>query len=296
MDIFLTGGTGTIGASVLKRLIAYGHRVTALARSDAAEKVLRAAGADIVRGDLDEPADWVGDAVFCDTMVHTAATFDETMRAKERKLVLALRSATQDREIPFNLVYTGGIWLYPEAAGGPIPETTPFRPLPAFGYMAETIRSLQATRTLAVSVIHPALVCSARRGPVAEMAERAAQGRPFVTRAEPKTLWPLVDAEDLANLYLKVVEAKRYRLMVVGCGIEGVSVERLVALVAETTGKRLVMETLPPPPVVSPLADWQAGYALSQSFSHDRATRLIGWRPDNTSAEALVQKLVPVAA
>ncbi|MXN64134.1 NAD(P)H-binding protein [Stappia sp. GBMRC 2046] len=296
MDIFLTGGTGTIGQHVLRRLQRAGHRITALARSDRAEMILRDQGVDIVRGDLNAPDAWVADAVYCDTLVHAGASFDETMGPSEKKLVAALRRATIGREIPFNVVYTGGIWLYPDSGGKPLPETIPFRPLPAFAFMAETIRSLQAIQTLGVSVIHPALVCSPVAGPVSDMLRMAEEGLPYSTRATPETVWPLVDADDLADLYLRAVEEHRYRIMVVGCGVEGVKVGELADTVSRSGGLTLELAHEEPEAGANPQTDWQAGYALSQSFGFERAKRLLGWRPRLTRTDALVGKLTPIAA
>lgn len=288
MDIFLTGGTGTIGQHVLRRLVKAGHRVTALARSERTEVILRDEGVDVVRGDLADPDAWVEAAVYCDTLVHAGASFDETMAPGEKKLAHALRRATACREIPFNVVYTGGAWLYGPSPDVPIAETSSFLPVPAFAFMGETIRSLQAIRTIALSVIHPALVCSKVAGPVSDMQRLAEEGLPFSTRADKDTIWPLVDADDLADLYLRVVEEKRYRLSVVGCGVEGVSVGRLASLVGEKSGLTVRLKAELPGAGVSPAADWRAGYARSQRFSHERAARLVGWRPQATTAEDLV--------
>ena len=55
--VFVTGGSGLIGRALVKRLLARGERVVALARSDASAADLRSLGADVVRGDLlDEAA------------------------------------------------------------------------------------------------------------------------------------------------------------------------------------------------------------------------------------------------
>ena len=54
MHVFVTGGTGTIGSSVIAELLAHGHTVLALARSDESDKTLREAGAEVLRGDLSD--------------------------------------------------------------------------------------------------------------------------------------------------------------------------------------------------------------------------------------------------
>jgi uncharacterized protein YbjT (DUF2867 family) len=49
MNIFVTGATGVLGKAVVKRLVADGHDVCALSRSEVNRKVLQGFGAE--RGD-----------------------------------------------------------------------------------------------------------------------------------------------------------------------------------------------------------------------------------------------------
>src|SRR6201999_4215038 len=52
MRVFITGGTGLIGSAVVAELLANGHTVLALTRSDASTRSAESAGAETIRGGL----------------------------------------------------------------------------------------------------------------------------------------------------------------------------------------------------------------------------------------------------
>jgi uncharacterized protein YbjT (DUF2867 family) len=56
MKVYVTGGSGFLGGSVIPTLIAAGHEPTALARTRAAAERVSALGATPIAGDLDDPA------------------------------------------------------------------------------------------------------------------------------------------------------------------------------------------------------------------------------------------------
>jgi dihydroflavonol-4-reductase len=69
---FVTGGTGFVGGAVLRRLVAEGRDVRALARSDAAAATLAGLGATPVLGDLSEHASLVAAMRGCASAFHVA--------------------------------------------------------------------------------------------------------------------------------------------------------------------------------------------------------------------------------
>ncbi|MFY0583768.1 NAD(P)H-binding protein [Cystobacter fuscus] len=54
MRVFVTGASGHIGSAVVPELLAAGHEVVALARSDSSSAALASAGAEVRRGTLDD--------------------------------------------------------------------------------------------------------------------------------------------------------------------------------------------------------------------------------------------------
>ncbi|MBV9489640.1 MAG: NAD-dependent epimerase/dehydratase family protein, partial [Verrucomicrobia bacterium] len=110
MKVFVTGATGFIGAALVQELIAAGHQVIGLARSDASEKALRGAGAEVHRGDLHDLDSLKKGAQAADGVIHTAF-IHEFSKYKEnaetdRRVIEALGGAVAGSERP--LVVTSG--------------------------------------------------------------------------------------------------------------------------------------------------------------------------------------------
>lgn len=108
--ILLTGATGYVGGELLKALLASGRRVRCLARRPEALRTAAASGAQIVRGDVLDPASVRAAMTGVDTayyLVHSmgsAGSFEEEDRTAARVFGDAAREAGVRR-----IVYLGGL-------------------------------------------------------------------------------------------------------------------------------------------------------------------------------------------
>ena len=120
MRVFVTGATGFIGSLVVKELIAAGHQVIGLCRSDDKAPALAAAGAEVYRGSIDDPDSLKDGAARSDGVIHLAFNHDFSKIAasceNDRRVIQTLGSILSGSDRP--LVVTSVIPLVDTAADG----------------------------------------------------------------------------------------------------------------------------------------------------------------------------------
>jgi nucleoside-diphosphate-sugar epimerase len=116
MRVFITGASGWIGSATVDELLAAGHEVTGLARSDVSAAALEAKGALVRRGDLDDLASIRAGAEAAEAVIHLANKHDWSNMAAsiaaERAAVQTLGDALAGTGRPF-LVASGVAGLAP---------------------------------------------------------------------------------------------------------------------------------------------------------------------------------------
>ena len=107
MRAFVTGASGWIGSATVDELLAAGHDVLGLARSDVSAAALAAKGAAVLRGDLDDLDALRKGATDSDGVVHLANKHDwsdpAASNAAERAAVGAIADTLVDTQRPFVL-------------------------------------------------------------------------------------------------------------------------------------------------------------------------------------------------
>jgi nucleoside-diphosphate-sugar epimerase len=280
MRIFLTGATGFIGSAIIPELIAAGHRVIGLTRSEAGAQALRAAGAEVYRGDIDQPESLTDGAAQADGVIHAAFDHDFSRFVanceKDRRVIEVLGAALVGTDRP--LVITSGVGMGSEAPGAPATEDVfnPHHPNPR---VASELAGAEAlAKGVNVSVVRLPQVHDTRK-----------QGliTPYVTLCRDKGVaaypgdgrnrWSAAHVSDVALLYRLALEKADAGARYHAVAEEGVAMRAI----AEAIGRGLNVPTASLSPAeVADHFGWLAGFvgldlAASSAWTRER----LGWHP-----------------
>ena len=168
MKYFVTGGSGFLGRHLLLRMLADGHSVRALARTEESARVVEGLGATAVRADLLDIRDHVAEVAGVSVVVHAAA--DTRMWARPGELeqvnvdgTKAMLDAAREAGVKrFVHVSTEAVL----ASGNPIryvDESAPYARKPVGEYartkaMAEQVVLAANNRVMRTVVVRPRLL------------------------------------------------------------------------------------------------------------------------------------------
>jgi len=281
MDVFLTGGTGLVGSALLTALLADGHTVHALARSDASARALEAAGATVVRGSVEDTGLLAEAARTADGFVHTAATADGDDAARDAALLDAVLPALAGSNKPY--VHTSGVWVH---GAGQIDEDTPFAPPALTDWRLPLDARVRAAADDGVRsiVIAPGIVHGRGLGlpNVVKDGPRTEDGA-LLLPGSGEQHWTTVHTDDLARLYVAALTEAAPGAYYLGVSGEDPTVREIGEAASRGAGRD--ERTVP-----STEADTEARLGalagaldLDQQATGARAKAELGWAPTGPS-------------
>ena len=276
MRIFLTGGTGYIGSTVIEAFVRAGHEVDALVRNSEKAAQVQSRGAQPVLGDLCRAASYADAAASADGMVH-AAIESSPRAAQVDALALDVLLAPTTRPGQF-LIYTSDVWVLGDTAA-PADEATPVHPTEMVAWRpAHEARVLEsATDGLRPMVVRPGIVYGGYQGIVGDLFKDAANGLVRVVGSGDNH-WPLVYDRDLGDLYVRLA-AHADASGVFHANDEGdESVNDLIAAIASHVPIRPSVRHVPIAEAHKKMGAYADALALDQIVRGPRA-RAIGWHP-----------------
>ncbi len=277
MRVFVTGATGFIGAPVVKELIAAGHNVLGMARSDEGAKSLAAVGAEVQRGSLEDLDSLRKGATASDAVIHLAFIHDWSKFGEnceiDRRAIEALGSVLAGSDRP--LIVTAGT----AGLAGPgqiateddvVPPNFPFPRV-----SEQTALSLKGVRASVMRLpqVHDTVKQGLVTGAVAVAREKGVSA--YV--GEGRNRWAAAHISDVARLYRLALEKNEAGAKYHAVAEEGVPMRDI----AEAIGRGV---KVPVKSISQEEASAHFGYlamfaSLDLLASSEKTRKKLGWNP-----------------
>jgi nucleoside-diphosphate-sugar epimerase len=237
MRIFVTGAAGFIGSALLPELIQAGHQVLGLTRSEAGADALRAGGADVKHGNIEDLDSLRDGAARSDGVIHLAFNHDFSRLQKncddDRKAIEAIGEELLGSNRPF--VITSGTAIAANLDGKPSTENGPTVAWNPRSASEAAVKELTA-RGVNTSVVRLAQIHDTRKqGLVPYVHAVAREKRVSAYIGDGSNRWPAAHVSDTARLYRLAFEKAEPGAIYHTVGEQGVTMKSI----AEALGRGL---------------------------------------------------------
>lgn len=281
MHVFVTGASGWIGSHTVDDLLAAGHTVTGLARSDASATALETKGVTVLRGDLDDLEVLARGAAGVDGVLHLANKHDwsdqAATNAAERAAVETLASALVGTDRP--LVVASGIAAL--APGRPAEERdpSPFTGVDsprggsenrAFDFVDQGVRSIAAR-------FSPTTHGVGDHGFVAYLAGVALERGVSGYVGDGSNRWAAVHVTDAARLVRLGLEQAPAGSRLHAVAEEGIPTREIAAAIGDALG--LPVTSIDPSDASAHFGFIGGFFGAEMSASSTATREMLGWEP-----------------
>jgi len=284
MRVFVTGSTGFIGTELVKNLIAAGHQVRGLTRSDEGVQQLKAAGTEPLRGDLTDLDSLRAGATGMDAVVNLAFNHDWSKFAQnaqdEIKAIETLGSALEPGKL---LIVTSGIGITSGAPGQLRKETDPPVDSPAIPRRPEQTAAPFTEKGLRVGIVRlPQVHDTRRQGLVTMLIQIARDKGVSAYVGDGAVRWAAAPLKPVAHLYRLAVEKT-------GPGVttynavaeEGVTFRDIAEAIG--SGLNVPVVSIPPEKAVEHFGMFGHFATLDMPASSEWTRKTLGWDPHGPS-------------
>ena len=280
MRLLVTGASGWIGSASVTELIAAGHHVLGLARSDAAAARIAGLGAEVVRGSLDDVASLRAAAARAQGVVHLGYNHDFSQMPAaartDRTAIDTFADVLQGTGGPL-MIASGTLGLAPGRVGteADMPEHAVH---PRIGNAAATLalagRGIRSMVVRFAPTVHGA---GGDHGFVAVLAKIARQKRVSAFIGDGANRWPAVHRLDAGKLVQLAIEKAPPGSVVHAVAEEGIATREI----AEAIGRHLDVPTASvPADRAQEHFDWIGMFFGADAPASSARTReLLGWTP-----------------